>query len=171
MSASTEQHERPRAKAFVPALIVGWLIIGFGIHSALHNDKDADPFALLVHVVSFDLGHDLVLAPVVLIVGWLSAKLVPTVARGPVRAALATTSMFVVFSVPLVRRWGRRPTNSSTLPLAYGRNLTIVVGIVWAIAAVVVVQRTVAARTARGGHGDGPVAQPAVTAEGSGNAA
>ncbi len=169
MSASTEHHDtRPNAKAFVPALIVGWLIIGFGIHSALHNSKDADPFALLVHVVTFDLGHDVVLAPVVLIVGWLSAKLVPKIACGPVRAALATSAMFIVFSVPLIRRWGRRPTNSSTLPLAYGRNLTIVVGIVWAVAVVVIVQRVVGARSARGG--DGPVRQPAVAAEGSGNA-
>ena len=170
MSASTAHHEgRPSAKAFVPALIVGWLIIGFGIHSALHNSKDADPSALLVHVVSFDLGHDLVLAPVALFVGWLTAKLVPRIARGPVRAALVTSSMFIVFSVPLVRRWGRRPTNSSTIPLDYGRDLTIVVGVVWAIAVVVIVTRVAGARSAR--DGVGPVSPPVVAAGGSGNAA
>ncbi|MCU1360992.1 MAG: hypothetical protein JWN99_2281 [Ilumatobacteraceae bacterium] len=44
-------------------------------------------------------------------------------------------------------RWGRRPTNSSTLPLDYGRNLTIVLVAVWVLALVVVVVRVRAGRT------------------------
>ncbi len=146
---SEQPHDEvhPRPLLFIPALIAGWAIIGFGIRSALSNSDDAHPFALLVHVVTFDLAHDLVIAPLVLVVGWLVAKVVPETARGPVRAACAASALFIVFSYPLVRRWGLRPSNSSALPLEYGRNLAIVIGLVWLVAAAVIVRRVRSNRT------------------------
>ena len=131
---------------FGPTLVVGWAIIGFGLKTALDDSRDAHPFALVVHIVTFDLVHDMVVAPVLFVGAWLIGKVVPPVARGPVRSAAAATALYVAVAYPLVRRWGRRPTNSSTLPLDYGRNLTIVVAVVWALAAVVVVQRVGVAR-------------------------
>jgi hypothetical protein len=143
-TAQTEPHH-PSAKVLVPALLVGWAIVGFGVHSALRNARESHPFALLVHVVTFDLGHDLIVAPVAFLVFWLAGRFLPERARGPVRAAIATSVLFSVFSVPLIHRWGKRPTNSSTLPLAYGRNLAIILALIWGLAAV-----TVAIRTIRG---------------------
>ena len=55
--------------------------------------------------------------------------------------AAAATALYVVLAYPLIRRWGRRPTNSSTLPLDYGRNLAIVIAVVWLLAGVVTVRR------------------------------
>jgi hypothetical protein len=130
----------------VAALGAGWLVIAFGVKAALDDPEDSNPFALLVHVVLFDLGHDLLLAPVALGAGFLIGRVVPAVARGPVRTATAATALFAVFSYPLIRRWGRRPTNSSTLPLDYGRNVTIVLAIVWTLALVVILQRVLTAR-------------------------
>ncbi|MCU1387809.1 MAG: hypothetical protein JWL72_1147, partial [Ilumatobacteraceae bacterium] len=106
---STEHDDRGRL--FIPALIIGWAVIVHGAMTALDNARDAHPFALAVHVVTFDLGHDLLLVPTALIIGWLIGKLVPAVARGPVRSALAVSAMFSIFAYPLIRRWGRRPTN------------------------------------------------------------
>jgi uncharacterized membrane protein YhdT len=139
-----EQHRH--RFGFPIALVAGWLVIAFGVRAALDDAADAHPFALLVHVVLFDLGHDLLIAPIALGVGFVIGKVVPDVARGPVRTATAATALFVLFSYPLIRRWGRRPTNSSTLPLDYGRNLTIVVAIVWVVAALVIARRAVVAR-------------------------
>ena len=136
--------ERASAWVFVPTLLVGWAIIAFGARSALGNARDAHPVALLVHVVTFDLVHDLVIAPTLFIVAWSIGKAVPVVARGPVRAAAAATALYVAIAYPLIRRWGRRPTNSSTLPLDYGRNLAIVIAIVWLLAGVVTVRRVCA---------------------------
>ncbi len=138
--------EQRRSKSLLVAIIVGWAIIGFGIQAALHDARDAHPFALLVHVVTFDLGHDLLLAPATFAVFWLVGRLLPASVRGPVRTAIAASVLFVVFSYPLVKRWGRRPTNSSTLPLPYGRNLAIVLAIVWLIAAVVALTRVLRSR-------------------------
>ncbi len=136
----------PRGWWFMPCLLIGWGIIIFGVVSALHHSTDAHPFALAVHVVTFDLGNDLLLVPASLIVIWLVGRVVPRVARGPVRGALALTVMFSLFAYPLIRRWGRRPTNSSTLPLPYGRNLAIVLVVVWLVAAVFIVRRVALSR-------------------------
>jgi hypothetical protein len=130
-----------RTRLFVPALVLGWAVIVVGVMAALDDARDAHPFALLVHVVAFDLGHDVLLVPTALVIGWLVGRVVPPVARGPVRSALAVSAMFVIFAYPLIRRWGRRPTNSSTLPLAYGTNLAIVLVLVWLVAAAVVIRR------------------------------
>ncbi len=131
----------PRSRWFIPAFIVGWLVIWYGATRALGNARDSHPFALVVHVVTFDLVHDLVLAPVVLLVGWALGRMVPPIARGPVRAAAAISAIVVVFAYPLWRRWGHRPTNSSTLPLPYARNIVLVLALVWLAAAAVVVTR------------------------------
>ena len=144
VTATEEPHRRSRA--FLPAFVVGWLVIAYGARTALDDATDAHPFALLVHVVAFDLAHDLFVAPIVLVVGWLTGRLLPPVARGPVRSAIAVTAMFVVFSYPLLHRWGRRPTNSSTLPLEYGRNLVIIVAIVWTVALSTTIVRVVRRR-------------------------
>lgn len=149
-----EHSERPSLWAFVPALVVGWAIIAYGLKTALDDSRDAHPFALVVHIVTFDLVHDIVVAPVLFVGAWLIGKLVPPVARGPVRSAAAATALYVAVAYPLVRRWGQRPTNSSTLPLDYGRNLTIVVAVVWALAAVVIVQRVRVARDATRAEAD-----------------
>jgi hypothetical protein len=150
MTAERHETTHPSAKSMVAALVVGWAIIGFGVKAALAHSYDAHPFGLAVHLVAFDLVHDVVIAPVVLLVGWAAGRFLPEVARGPIRAALASTALFVVFSYPLVRRWGRRPTNSSTLPLAYGRNLLIIVMVIWMLAAVCMAIRVVRLRRGRG---------------------
>ena len=145
MMSETED-ERPPAWLFVPTLVVGWAIIAFGAHAALRNARDAHPFALLVHVVTFDLVHDIVIAPALFLVAWSIGKVAPPVAHGPVRAAAAATALYIAIAYPLIHRWGRRPTNSSTLPLNYGRNLTIVIATVWLLAGVVIIRRVRAGR-------------------------
>jgi hypothetical protein len=131
----------PRSRLFVPALVVGWALIAVGTTRALGDERDSHPFALLVHIVAFDLGHDLIVAPVAVALCWLIGKLAPQIARGPLRGASAASAIFILFAVPLVRRWGRRPTNSSTLPLNYGVHLPAILIVVWSTALVVVLVR------------------------------
>jgi hypothetical protein len=139
-----------RSRLFIPAFFIGWTIIVAGAMTALHDARDAHPFALAVHVVAFDLGHDVVLVPTALFVGWLVGRLVPSFARGPVRAGLAVSTMFVLFAYPLIKRWGIRPTNSSTLPLDYARNLTVVLVLVWLVVLATIVRRAVMRRRSAG---------------------
>jgi hypothetical protein len=142
VTTTTTRHEaHPRAIVFVPALLVGWGMIAYGAMHALDDAGDAHPLAIVVHIVAFDVLHDVVIAPIVLLTAWMISKVVPHYARGTVRFAAAASAIVTVFSWPLVRAWGKRPNNSSTLPLDYGRNLVIVLAAIWALSIVTIVRR------------------------------
>ncbi|MEZ5142252.1 MAG: hypothetical protein R2726_06990 [Acidimicrobiales bacterium] len=100
-------------------------------------------------VLGTALVHDLVLAPTVTLVGLALARVLPEPARGPVRGAAALTGILVLFAYPLLRGFGRRAANPSILPLDYGRGLAVLVGVVWAVAVVLLGWR----RWARGRRG------------------
>lgn len=140
----------PRRAVMATALLAGWAVMWVGVRAARHDAADAHPVAIAVHLVAFDLAHDLVLAPLFVLGGWLIARLVPAPARGPLRASLAATVVTVVFALPLVRRWGERPANPSALPQDYGRNLVVLVVLVWVCGCA-----TVILRVRRGRRSDG----------------
>jgi hypothetical protein len=134
-------HRLVSARVFLVALLVGGAFIAFGIRSALSNSRDSHPFALAVHIVGFDLGHDLLFAPVLLLIAVALKRVLPATVRGAVAAAASATLVVSTFSYPLIRRWGQRRGNSSTLPLRYGLNLAIIVTAICIVAGVVIARR------------------------------
>jgi hypothetical protein len=140
-----------RSRWFWPALVAGWAVIGVGIVGMFSQRDRTTPFQLVRYVVGFLLVHDLVVAPVVIGIGWLVTRFVPAVARGPLRAALALSALVVAFSWPLLRRYGEHATNDSALPLDYGRTVPVVLAVVWLVALGVLVARLVSTRRRAGG--------------------
>ena len=55
-----------------------------------------------------------------------------------------------MFSYPLVRAYGLAANNPTSLPHNYARNLLVVLGVVWAVAAAALYLRL---RVKRGAHG------------------
>jgi hypothetical protein len=90
--------------------------------------------------------HDLLLAPMFVAVG-LATRRLSDVARTPVRLALAASALLTVLTWPLVRGWGRRAANPSALPLDYGRNLLVPIGVVWTVTLISVIMRLQQGRT------------------------
>ena len=135
-----------RSRWFWPAVAAGWGLIVAGIVGMFSQRDRTTPFQLVRYVVGFLLVHDLVVAPVVIGVGWLVSRAVPPVARGPLRAALALSALVIVFSWPLLRRYGEHATNDSALPLDYGRTVPVVLGVVWLVALAVLAVRVVNGR-------------------------
>jgi len=90
-----------------------------------------------------------VLAPTLVLVGLAVGALLGPRHRGPIRAAMALTGLVVLFSIPLITAWGRRPTNSSTLPLNYAHSVVVIVAGIWLIALGVVGARQWRNRDAR----------------------
>ena len=56
-------------------------------------------------------------------------------------AALFVTGALALFSYPLVRAYGLAANNPTSLPHNYTLNLAVVLGVVWAVAAAVLVVR------------------------------
>jgi hypothetical protein len=130
-----------RGVGFWASAAVGWAVIAVGVRGILTNAVDTRPADLARFVVGGALLHDLVVAPLVIVVGVLTARLVPGRARPAVQAALAVSAIVALFSYPLVRAYGRATHNPTSLPHNYAVNLVVVLGLVWAVAAVAVLMK------------------------------
>ena len=88
--------------------------------------------------------NDLLIAPIWIGLGWLSARLLPRAARPPVLVAAAVSGVLTLVALPFVIREDDSPGNASFLPRDYDRNLLVLVAVIWVVAlvwAVVAVRR------------------------------
>jgi hypothetical protein len=145
MNAHTPTHADTRSRgqrwSLIAALVIGWAVIAYGVRAAVAEGDDAPLYDVFKFVVFFDVLHDVVVAPVAVVVAWLIGRIVPDIARGPVRAATATSALLTFSFWPAVQRWGARPSTPSALPLNYGRHLLIVLAMIWICAAVTIARR------------------------------
>ena len=121
--------------------MVGAGIIAYGIWGAFGQEADAQPLRLLRFAIGSLLAHDALIAPVVTVGGIALAHFLPPWLRGPVRGGLAISGIVVLFAWPMLRGYGRHELNDSILPLDYGRNIVIVLGVIWVAAAGMAVVR------------------------------
>ncbi|MFI1307664.1 hypothetical protein [Streptomyces sioyaensis] len=119
----------------VVAGAAGVALMGVGV--SLVTDI-RDPLDVLVWLGGAVLLHDAVIAPFVLLAGWV---LVRGGGRGPVRGALLVAGALTTVALPVLLRPGKT-ANASVLPLDYPRN--------WLIAVVTVAAVTVLWLGARG---------------------
>jgi hypothetical protein len=94
-----------------------------------------DPPHQALFMVALVLGHEGLLIPATLAVGWATARLVPAWARTATRAALVASLTLTVVAIPFIVNSGRFPDNPSLLPLDYRRGLLVAIGVTWLVAA------------------------------------
>jgi hypothetical protein len=87
------------------------------------------------------VGHDFLLAPLVVLAGVLLARVLPPLVKAPVQAGLILTGVLVLVEWPFVRRYGIRPDTPSALPRDYAHGLLLVLALVWAVIAAWVIMR------------------------------
>ena len=147
MTVEPVVHEDHRAgPLFWASAAAGWGVIAFGLWGIVSNSLDTRPANLARFVVGGALLHDLIVAPLVILLGVVVAKAVPGRARAIVQAALVISGTVALFSYPLVRAYGLAANNPTSLPHNYALNLTIVLGLVWAVAAALVFRKLRSAR-------------------------
>jgi hypothetical protein len=135
---------RPLASATRPwwrwlFLLPGFAALAWGAVGLVRDDRVPLP-AWLTWFVGSALVHDLVIAPVVVVVGALLARLLPRPARPPIVVGLVVSGVLTLVALPFILDLGtsREP---GFLPLDYGRNLLLLiagvmaVAVVWAVAA------------------------------------
>jgi len=131
----------PSGPLFWISAAAGWAVIGVGLRGIFMHSIDTRPSNLAKFVVAGALLHDLLIAPVVIVLGVILARAVPGRARPTVQGALALTAIVALFSYPLVRAYGLATNNPTSEPHNYALNLLIVLGVVWAVAAGLVLRR------------------------------
>jgi hypothetical protein len=121
---------------------VGWaVILGVGLRGILAHSLDTRPANLARFVVGGALLHDLLVAPVVIVLGVSLTRVVPARARAVVQAALVASVVIALFSFPMVRAYGLATNNPTSLPHNYARNLLVVLALIWVAAAIEGVRR------------------------------
>ncbi|MFD0850969.1 hypothetical protein ACFQ07_01920 [Actinomadura adrarensis] len=112
----------PRLIAYAAG--AGFIALGlFGLVSA----TDTNVTGWAVWFAGAAVAHDALLVPCVLLLGALTTRL-PSSFRRHAQGTLLVAGVVTLVSLPLVLGHGRRGDNPSILPLAYGRNLLVVLG-------------------------------------------
>ncbi|HEY3923700.1 MAG TPA: hypothetical protein VGL75_04000 [Acidothermaceae bacterium] len=126
-------------RAIVGAIGIGFVVVG--VRGILTHSHDTHPRSWITWVIAAALAHDLILAPAIAVVGVVVGRLVPRRARAAVQVGLLVSGCVLVVGLTAVLTPGGRhyADNSSLLPLAYGRNLVIVLAIVWTAIAIAIV--------------------------------
>ncbi len=135
------------SRLFWPAVLVGWALIANGVRGLLENRRVVRASGFLRVFIGALLVHDLLVAPFVLAVGTLVARLVPRAIRPAVQSGLIISGVLVLFAFPFVRGYGRIPDNPTILPRNYAQGLALTLAAVWiAIIAVVLIRRRLSRR-------------------------
>ena len=130
-----------RGALFWIGLAGGWAVVAWGVLGALRNEVDTNPPHLATWVIGTLVVHDTVWAAGVVLAGWLTARRLAPAVRVPVRVGLAATALLALLTWPQVRGYGERPATPSALPLDYGRNAAVALGLIWVGVAVSAVVR------------------------------
>jgi hypothetical protein len=114
-------------------VVVGWALMAAGVRGLLHDHQASNPRAVGRLFVQAALVHDLLLAPLVCLLGLLVGRLLEPPLRSLVAGGLIASGLVTLYSFPFVRGYGRSPTNPSALPLNYGRGLAVVLVGIWVV--------------------------------------
>lgn len=125
----------------------GLLVIGYAVVGAA-TDPDVNVPGVLAFLLGVLVAHDAVFLPMVLAVGALVGRYVPTGNWTAVRAAALVSAAVTLVALPLVLGYGRDPGNPSALPLPYGRGLAVLLGLIWVTALAAIVVRRIRKRFA-----------------------
>jgi hypothetical protein len=110
----------------------GILTMAYAIAGAL-TDPDVRILGVLLFLVALIALHDAVFLPLVLGAGALIGRFVPVRRQPAVRIAGLISLAITVTALPLALGFGRDPGNPSALPLAYPRNLIMVLIVIWVL--------------------------------------
>ncbi|HEX4727453.1 MAG TPA: hypothetical protein VH298_06625 [Jatrophihabitans sp.] len=110
---------------------IGVAAIGYGAVRILTDAKDTKPLALAKWLIGSLLVHDLLIAPVVIGIGWLLARFVPPRARAFAQGGLVTGGLVSALGVLLIWRQGKSSARSlALLQQDYVANLLVLLAII-----------------------------------------
>lgn len=129
------------ARRILTALGLG--MVAFGIAGLLRNAEATEPLNAALFVVGGLALHDGLVAPAVMVLGLVLARLVPRRLRPPVQGALIVSAALTLVAIPPWTGRGRLANNPSLLPQDYGQGLLVALAVVWAVAALLLVRAAV----------------------------
>lgn len=130
-----DDHAPTSTTGFWVGLAAGVPIMAYGLRGLLANLPGVQLTSWITFFAGGAIIHDLVLAPVVGVVGAVVVARVPRAAKAPVQAAMVATGVLVLLSWPFIRGYGVTPGETSFLSRNYATSLQICIAAVWVLAA------------------------------------
>jgi hypothetical protein len=149
-AAPRDRAEPPSGWGWWTGLAVGAAVGLFGLAGLLMDAAKTMPLVWLRWLVGLLVVHDLVVAPLVHLIGRRLRDQVPDAWRWPLQLGLVTSGVLVLASLPVLYGVGRstQPGNASVLPGNYPRALAGVLALVWLAVLALGLRRSVT-RTSR----------------------
>lgn len=130
MSESRKEAGGPR---FWIGLVIGAAIMAWGAWLFVDEaPSGAARRGLVTWIVGADLLHDLVVAPLVLVAGWLLCRFVPERLRGPVHVGVVTSACILLLAALPVAGTAADAGNPTIQPLDYRTSTLTALALVWA---------------------------------------
>lgn len=127
---------KEHGRAFWISVVAGVAIMAYGIDGYFDRYPDfMRRFSLGQWIVGVNVVHDLVLAPIVLVVGLGVARLVPTLVRQPVRVGLIASGVVLLVAWRPLQHSAATKHNATVQPLDYGTATLTVLACVWLLVA------------------------------------
>ena len=130
----------------VVAAVVGVAMFVVAVRYTAMRSIDVRPTLWVKWWVAAAVIHDVVVAPLAIVVGWVAIRFAPRAAKAPVQTALILTAVVVAVAWPALRGYGRNPSNPSYLPRNYGTGLALSLALVWLACAAWTVARLLRSR-------------------------
>jgi hypothetical protein len=137
-----------------------WVLVGAGVASVAYGawllvtrQSAAHAMDTLLWLAGGVILHDLVLAPVVVALGWVAVPLLPICARAPAVVGGIVLGTLTLTVVPVLGGFGRRADNPTLLDRDYAAGWVAVAA---AEVAAVVAASVLRSRHARTTKGEGP---------------
>lgn len=112
----------------VLAGVTGVILLGVAARYTVVRSVDIRPAVWVTWWVTAAAVHDVIVAPVAIVAGWLVVRYVPRFMKAPVQAALLLSAVLVAVSWPALRGYGRVASNPTYLPRSYGTGLAMALG-------------------------------------------
>ncbi|NDZ94083.1 hypothetical protein G3I13_13050 [Streptomyces sp. SID6673] len=124
----------------VSLVLTGCILVIRGL-ALIWSFSSGDRLSIVLWLAAGLLAHDLVFAPLCLLVAAITRRALPPAWCTPVLLALAYTNLLVLLALPVLapRPAGERPANATILDRPFGWGLTIAIVLVWAVLGAVMV--------------------------------
>ena len=120
-------------------------MIAFGVWGQLFGaDTNPKRYGELLLVAA--LGHDLIVAPVVLVLGLIARRVLHRHVHGSLQGAALVGFVLLLVAIPGMGRYGARSDNRSILPRDYTTGLMLSLGVLGAVTLLYVAFRMVRRR-------------------------
>lgn len=137
MMRPVEKSETPEYRWYSYVLFATGAAVGiFGVWTLVRDPAGNNPDYSAITAFGFNIGHDVIVAPLISLVGLAVARVIPLRARGPVTFGLLASAMTLFVAIIPLRRYGANADNPSVHPINYATSVPTVLAVVWVISAV-----------------------------------